>query len=61
MFWGISAFNVSRGVARDFNFKSDYYSGGGNVDTSYSTNIGTYDIRLDYFFIAVRGCNVTNN
>ena len=60
MFWGMAAFNVSRGVTRNFNFQSDYYSGGGNRATNYSTNIGLYGIQLAHFFIATRGCNMSS-
>ena len=42
MFWGISAFNVSRGTTRNFNLQTDYYSGGNAQNHNYSTNIGTY-------------------
>lgn len=54
MFWGVSAFNVSRGTTRNFNFQSDDYA---NLNTNYSTNSGLYAIQMAHFFIATRKCN----
>jgi hypothetical protein len=61
MFWGINSFNVSRGFTRGFNFQSDYFAIGGNIDTNYAaySNSGTYEIGLNHFFIATRSCNLT--
>ena len=63
MFWGMSAFNISRGSVRDFNFQSNYFtlSGSPTIDTNYSSNTGTYGILLSYYFLATRGCNGSNN
>ena len=63
MFWGMSAFNLSRGTTRVFNFQSDYFaqSGSPTIDTNYSHNTGTYGVQLSYYFLATRGCNSSNN
>lgn len=51
---------MSRGNLRDFNFQSNYYQTSGNtLDSNYSTNIGTFNLLLSYFFIATRSCNST--
>jgi hypothetical protein len=62
MFWGMSAFNVSRGTTRDFNLNTVFYkTSGDTLSTGYSTNTGTYNVRMAHFFIATRGCNITNS
>ena len=63
MFWGMSAFNISRGNTRIFNFQSNYYdlTGSPTIDTNYSTTTGIYGVLLSYFFLARRGCNSSNN
>lgn len=57
MFYGISEFNLSRPVNRLFNFQgNDNY---GSIGTGYNSDYGTYEVTVSYFWIAVRGCNLT--
>ena len=61
-FWGINGFNISRGNIRGFHFQSDFYDFSNNLDNNYTSyvNHGTYAVSLDYFWIATRGCNISN-
>ena len=56
MFFGISSLNISRAVDRAFNFETTNYT---NLDNNFVTNSGTYNIMVDYFWIARRGCNTS--
>ena len=61
MFWGMTAFNVSRAFSRGFNLQTDYTTTTSplNIDANYAaySNAGTYLVSMDYFFIATRNCD----
>lgn len=57
MFFGMSAFNLSRARDRKFVLDTDQRS---NLNTNYDTNEGTYAVTIDFFMIAVRGCNASD-
>lgn len=48
---------MSRADDRVFNLDTTNYN---SLSTGLDTNVGTYNIMIDYFFIAVRGCNNTH-
>lgn len=54
MFFGMGAFNLSRATRRVFYLNTDNYN---NLNTDYTNNYGTYSVRIDFFWLAVRGCN----
>lgn len=54
MFFGISSLNTSRAHNRYFSMDTTQYN---SLDTGYGSNFGTYSIMVDYFWIAVSGCN----
>lgn len=57
-FYGISAFNMNRGATRYFDI--DTASNTFNVN-SFQDNGGNLGVKLDHFFIAVRGCNTSSS
>ncbi len=54
MFFGISSLNISRAADRAFYMDTTNYNA---LSTNYAANHGTYNVMVDYFWIAVRGCN----
>ena len=46
--------NISRAHDREFSLDTTQYN---NLDTNYVSNYATYNIMVDYFWLAVRGCN----
>ena len=56
MFFGMSAFKLSRATERNFNLNTTQYA---NLNTGYSTNFGTYLVQVDFFWIASQTCNNT--
>ncbi len=57
MFFGMSAFNLSRASNRRFSLDTTQYA---NLNTNYATNQGTYAVTIDFFMIAVRVCNTSD-
>lgn len=47
MFYGMSAFRLSRAIQRLFNLQTISY---GNLATGYLSNYGTYGVTIDYFW-----------
>lgn len=54
MFYGMGAFNLSRATRRLFYLNTDSYN---SINTAYTNNYGTYAVRIDFFWLAVRDCN----
>lgn len=54
MFFGMGAFNLSRATRRVFYLNTDNYD---SLTTDYTNNYGTYSVRVDFFWLAVRNCN----
>lgn len=57
MFYGMGAFNLSRATRRLFYLNTDSYN---TINSAYTNNYGTYAVRIDFFWLAVRGCNTSH-
>lgn len=57
MFFGMGEFSLSRASRRLFQLITTNY---GNLNTGYLANVGTYSVRVDFFWFAVRFCNESN-
>ena len=54
----MSGFNMSRIIPRLFRmYFTDLY----NLNTNYQTNIGTFDVKLSYIWVAKRLCDQAPN
>ena len=58
MFFGISGFNVSRAFTRLFEVDTNNDN---DLNLGYRSNFATYSAVFTHLFIAVRGCNTSNN
>lgn len=57
MFYGMSAFSLSRATERLFNLDTTDYN---TLNANFLTNYGTYLVQVDFFWIATRLCDTSD-